>query len=197
MNNNSSNKVNLEYPQNSSNNLIDMKTFINDLKKEDSRSVKKIRTAKWIYISLAVIYGLSVITHFYKETELFNSIASACYFAAFTFMLFAIKYIQKLYFQVDYSEPLYLMLKKTVQRHSITFKRFLFLLPAFILIDIGYSFSYFNEFSGYSPLQKIFFLQMVFILTISISILFVLKIWRKKRKAIRDHASQMIKELEE
>jgi uncharacterized membrane protein len=183
--------------KNQTNNSFDMQTFINDLKREDARSLKKIRTAKWIFISMLAIYLLAIILKPNTELNIQQKIADGFYAIACFSLIFAVRYINRLHKNVDYSEPLYVLLQKTVQRHTIGAKRFLMLLPAIVIMDIGYTISYYYSFSYLTPFERILALQMVYIIVMVVVILLAMWKGKNRRKHIRDKALQMLKDLEE
>ena len=89
------------------------------------------------------------------------------------------------------------MLQKTVLRHTIGAKRFLILAPALVLMDIGYTISYYSHFSYLAPFERILALQVVYIIVMVIVILMAMWKWKNSRKPLRDKALQMLKDLEE
>jgi uncharacterized membrane protein len=183
--------------KNQTNKLFDMQTFINDLKREDARSLKKIRTAKWIFISLLAIYLLAIILKPITELNIEQKIADGFYAIACFSLIFAVRYINRLQKKIDYAEPLYIMLQKTVVRHTISAKRFLILAPALVLMDIGYTISYYSQFSYLAPFERILALQLVYIIVMVVVVLLAMRKWKNSRKPLRDKALQMLKDLEE
>jgi hypothetical protein len=195
-NDNTTYNVDVNKLKNQTNNLFDMQTFINNLKREDARSLKKIRIARWLYISLLIIYLSAIIFKPNTELNIQQKIADGFYALACFSLIFAVRYINQLHKNIDYSDPLCVMLRKTIQRHTFSAKRFLILLPAMVLMDIGYTISYYSQFTYLAPFERIIVLQLVYLIVMFTIIVLAFWKWKKSRKPLRDKSLQMLNELD-
>jgi hypothetical protein len=178
-------------------NLVDMETLINNLKHEDSRSLRMMNRAKWIYSVMVIVYFLSAII--INDTDLLNykRVIGLCNTFAFLIFAYLFWHYHKVYNNIDYSNPIYRMLKNVVDRYSLSAKKFILLVPALLLIDIGQSISFYHRLSSMDPINRILYVQLWFIPLIIISALIGIFVWKKRKKPLLDRAKQMLKELEE
>jgi len=179
------------------NNFIDMDTLLINLKNEDARNLRKMKNFKWMFFIMVIIYTLLMIVNPDSELQLHHRISGLCYVVSFTFFAFLFRKYSKEFSKIDYSLSSAEMFKKAVERHNLTFPRYLIVLPSLLFIDIGLTISEYYRWSSIEPLNRILIVQAILIPIFILSGFIGYLIWRKRQKPLRDGALQILKELSE
>jgi uncharacterized membrane protein YesL len=175
-------------------NMINMDTFISKLKDEDTLYRRLSGFLRWLYIGLILVYTLKTI--FLSRTNLNVLISDICFIIAAIFFIIILSYYIRVYKKVDYSAPLYQMLKNAAERYRFSVPLIVLICIPLVIMDIGLSFDFMNEPFGSSPLMRILIVQAFYVPLMTGSLYLGFWIWKKKQKPLRDNALKMLKDLE-
>lgn len=181
--------------ENKFNNNENMETLITNLKNEDSRNLKLMKSFRIIYLIFTIIYVLLMVLNPDPNLPLMQRISGLCFVLSFFLFFLIFNKNYKEYKKVDYSLPLAEMLKNAVKRYEMGYKKYLLLLPSIILIDLGLSLSDIFLTPNIS-LMHILAMQIGFFLLMFISAYIGFLIWKNKQKPLRDKAIELLKELD-
>lgn len=176
--------------------IPEMSTLMMNLRKEDKRNLGMMNRFQWIYFVLILFYAGVFILNPDKDLMFRERISGGCYVIGFFLFTLIFRKYYKEYKAVDYSAPLLELLKQAVKRYSIRFKMILLALIPVFFIDAGLTLSAFPRVIPDAPLKSILWIQGVFLLAITLSILAGLWIWKIRSKPIRDEALDMLKDLQ-
>lgn len=181
-----------KYAMDQNGNTVDIDILIGKMKKEDLRNLRLMRSFKWIYLGMAVIYVLMVVNPTY---DILRRLAGVCYVLAFVLFSLVFRKLHKEYSEVDYSVALVNMLKKAVARYKLNLGRLLLVLPSVLLVDLGIvlSGSYGVDANSWND---VLIFQVAYFLALTISGFVGYLIWRKRQKPLHDSAKQMLEDLE-
>lgn len=181
------------------NNLIDMEALLDNLKKEDSRISRILKSAKWMYIILVFSYALMFVINPDKDLTIMNRVAGICYILAFTYLAILFRKYFKDQQKTDYSLSSSEMLANAAEKYKMNYRQLLQIVPALLLIDAGISITayYANVFVNFEPVYRILLVQAFYIPVLVISFIIGYSSWHKRQKPLRDKALEMLKKLNE
>jgi hypothetical protein len=175
-------------------NFINMDTFISKLKGQDTLYKSLSGIFRWIYLGLILVYALK---NFLIGQPAINVIISdICFIVAAIFFVILLSYYLKVYKEIDYSAPLYQMLKNAAQRYKFSAKTLILVCIPLFIMDIGLCFDIINDPFGSSAFMRILIVQAFYLPMMTASLYFGFRIWKIKQKPLRDHALKMLKDLE-
>lgn len=181
--------------ENQLNNFVNMDTLVINLKNEDSRNLRLMKNFKWIYFVMIIVYTLLLVVNPDPELDIYHRISGLCYVVSFVFFWLIFRKYHKEYSEIDYSLPLFDMLTKAAERYKMGYKNFLLVIPPILLIDVGLTISFTDHLGSTEFINKILFIQAIYIPVICISGFIGYMIWKKRQKPLRDGALQLLKEL--
>jgi len=179
--------------KNETNNFIDMSTLISKLKAEDSTNLQLSTMFKWAYIALIVIYAIFLLVNYDKD--LLNLISDLSFIISFILFAIIFVYNEKEYKKIDYSLPLVQMLKKGADRYKLSIPRNLVVFLPVIIMDIGLTLNFYDEPFGGTSFNRVLIVQAIYLPVMFLSGYIGFKVWKKKKKPLRDEALKMLKEL--
>jgi hypothetical protein len=182
---------------NEPNNLINMEALLKDLKHEDARNLRMMKSFKWIFLVMIIIYAGLMVVNPDPELMLHHRITGMCYVIAFALFYLVFRKYNTEFSNIDYSLPSSEMLARAAKRYELKFRRYLNVLPSLLLIDAGLTISEFYRWSNFGPVQRILLIQAFYIPLILISALVGYLIWRGKQRHLRDQSLALLKELQE
>lgn len=177
---------------NTDNNGLDK--LIKGLKSEDSRNEKISRRLQWLYWGLLPIYISFLVFNPGGEFNSLDRIGFGCYIVGFISFAFLFRYNSKDYKNVDYSIATIEMLKKAAKRYKLFQKSLLLVIVPVIAIGAGMVLSTGTD--GELILKNILLTQAMYWGAITLGFCIGVVIWFKRSKPLRDHALDLIKEIE-
>ncbi len=176
-----------------------MEALLDNLKKEDSRISRILKSAKWMYIILVFSYALMFVINPDKDLTIMNRVAGICYILAFTYLAILFRKYFKDQQKTDYSLSSSEMLANAAEKYKMNYRQLLQIVPALLLIDAGISITayYANVFVNFEPVYRILLVQAFYIPVLVISFIIGYSSWHKRQKPLRDKALEMLKKLNE
>lgn len=179
---------------NQNRNSTDMDSLINRVKAEDAKNLYLTKTFQWVYIIMITIYTAMMIFDPYLES--IDRIIKAFFIASFIAFILIFRKSYKEYKNINYSLPVIEMLRETANRYRLRVDRVLTLIIPVLLMDIGLTLRFYNDFLSINPLNRVLIVQAIYIPVFTIAALIGIFVWRKTQKPLRDRALELIKELE-
>ncbi len=181
---------------NNSQNNIGLDSLISGLRSEDSRNEKMTRRFQWLYWALLPIYVFFLIFNPGGEHSALDRVGFGCYAVAFAAFAIFFRIYSKEYKNVDYSIPTIEMLKKAAYRYKLFHKRLLFILIPVLLVGVGTGITSSNFNTSENAFNDFLISQAMYLGAISIGFCIGVIIWYNRSKPLRDHALDLIKEIE-
>lgn len=173
--------------ENFENNRLDL--LIGKLQKEDSTYAAIIKAIQIMYWILIPAFTFMTVREYMDGKNLYELTGGICYVSAFLIIALFFRKYYKEYKYVDYSLPTVQMLKKAVWRYQVFQKKTLWVFVGFILMDIGATFDWMNEFPVWAT-------QAIYLGGLSVGFIVGVIIWYIKYKPLRDDALRLIREIE-
>lgn len=164
--------------------------LIGRLKSEDSNYAHLSRFLQIMYWIFVPVFLFAAYRQFAGTGDYEHVLADGCKLLAF--LIFAIFFgnYYKEYKHVDYSVPTLKMLKSAANRYKPLHGKLIWIVVAFILLDIGF---HYNELEQ----SNIIVSQLLFIGAILIAVIAGLLVWYIRYKPLRDDVLHLIAEIEE
>lgn len=143
---------------------------------------------------MITIYTAMMIFDPYLES--IDRIIKAFFIASFIAFILIFRKSYKEYKNINYSLPVIEMLRETANRYRLRVDRVLTLIIPVLLMDIGLTLRFYNDFLSINPLNRVLIVQAIYIPVFTIAALIGIFVWRKTQKPLRDRALELIKELE-
>jgi len=175
---------------------IDLDTLISNLKTEDDRNFSMTHKMQQFMWGMVSFYLLVSVIKFFFNPPWYESIGSLIVMFAFLAFGLIFRSYYREYKSIDYGLPTIEMLVKAASRYQLFPMRALFVLIPVILLDLGFSFLFYDLFSTSDPLSRILVIQACYTILMLVSVFSGYLIWRKRQKPIRDHALSLLKEIE-
>ncbi|NQU87990.1 MAG: hypothetical protein HQ541_19760 [Mariniphaga sp.] len=171
--------------------------FISFLKSEDLKSKKIIKRFYVIYVIAAIFYILLFIVNPDPELTFQARISGSCFIVAFLIYihLFRNKYIKLK--KIDYLAASRHFLADAKKRFSFWNKELFWMIPTFILIDYGATFSLTKYINITNIITEILLIQLGYFCLIVISFYFGRLDWKKKKMPIFNKITNILAEFEE
>jgi len=131
------------------------------------------------------------------ELQMHHRISGLCYVLSFILLAILFKKYHNEFRKIDYSFPTSLMFSKAAKRYSLSFARYLAVLPSLLLIDIGITITFYYRLTDLEAIERIMAVQAIYIPVLIVTGLLGYLIWRKRQKPLRDGALQTLKDLNE
>jgi len=181
--------------KNKTNNLIDMDSLINNLKAEDTKNLSMSKMLKSVYIVLIIVYTAMMLIK--QDFNLLRIISDLSFIVSFIMFAAIFIYYEKEYKQIDYSLPMFQMLKKAADRYKLSIYRILIAFIPVIIMDIGLTLGFYDEPFGGNSFNRVIIVQAIYLPVMLLSGYIGFKVWKKKQKPLRDEALKLLKELDE
>ncbi|WP_145957683.1 hypothetical protein [Labilibaculum antarcticum] len=162
---------------------------MSNLIKEDSRYASIFKALKIVYRTFIPIYVILTIVIYLISKDIMDLIAGLTIISSFViFLIFLGKY-QNEYKNADYSLPTLTMLKNAASRYQPIRPKDVWVILALVLMDIGFSINSTNK-------VDLLTFQIYFGAFFTLALIIGFTIWYLKYKPLRDHALEIIAEIE-
>ncbi|MCK9611427.1 MAG: hypothetical protein PHR81_01380 [Bacteroidales bacterium] len=176
---------------------INIDNFINRMQREDKRNRKLMRGMFFVYLACTIFYAALFIINPDPEISGVDRISGAFYVLAFLIGTWFFRWQYKTYKNLDYTLPLFNVLKKTEERYRFFNKRWYPVFIVVILISVGITLNAYEHHKYFEaePLTKILVIQAVYWGIMFISGLIGYFFWRKRSMPIWRGAKNLLEEL--
>jgi len=176
---------------------VNVDNLISRLQREDKRNKRIMMVMFIIYLAFSLIYLYLFILNPAPSLSFTYRMAGLCFVIAFfigtVFFWFRYKNLKKL----DYTLPLVQVLEKTVERFRFWGAKWIPVLIVVLLVDIGFTISYYHKFEYWDTtfLIKILSIQVIYWGIMLVGGLIGYWRWIKRSKTIWKDAKTLLKEL--
>lgn len=175
---------------------VDLDQLIDELKKEDSRNLKRTHNFRKLMWILSPLYLLIFIVGIFFDQESNSSLGLLFSALGFLFFAFFFKNLAGVYRSVDYGAQTVEMLKKAAERYALWQIKTYYLLIPILLFCIAFGFST-ESFVPLPDPNLRFAIAFIFLLMImAVSFFIGYLIWTKRYKPLRDNALTLLEEIE-
>lgn len=178
-------------------NTMKFEQFVSGLKMQDKKNEKLMKNLKWLYIVLIVFYTGLMIVNPDPDLQIYHRISGIFYVLAFILFALYFKQLYKEFHSIDYSITLKELLQKAAKRYKSAFSNIYRILIPLLLLDAGVTISFYHQLSSVSPLERIVYIQLVYLSIMAAAAYVGYRIFMKQQYPLSERAQELLKELEE